>query len=103
MLKTAKKHSNTVKRVVLTSSTAAVYTVFGSLPPEHIFTEADWSEIERMEQEKHWYSLSKTLAEKAAHEFVNDCEFDLAVINPTLIWCVSTLLKLFENILGDPC
>ena len=85
MLNAAKKEAS-VKRVVLTSSTAAVYTVFGKLPKEHVFTEADWSDEKMMEEKQHWYSLSKTLAEKTASDFVKDCSFDLSIMNPTLIW-----------------
>lgn len=85
MLKAAKE-AGCVKRVVLTSSTAAVYTVFGKLPKEHVFTEADRSDEAMMEEKQHWYSLSKTLAEKAATEFASECAFDLSIMNPTLIW-----------------
>lgn len=38
-----------------------------------------------------WYVLSKTLAEKAAWDFVKDKHFDMVVINPTLV--IGTILQ----------
>lgn len=72
-----------VKRVVLTSSCAAVYA--GRLHEEKVFTEDDWSDEERCIP----YEKSKLRAEKAAWELVknlpDDEKFELAVINPGFI------------------
>jgi len=69
-----------VKRVVLTSSVAAV--AFGRPPSEHVYNEEDWTVVEKSEP----YQKSKTLAERSAWEFVKSLQgshrFELAVINP---------------------
>lgn len=76
------KRAGTVKRVVLTSSMAAVTD-----EPEsaHVLTEADWNE--RSTLDRNPYYFSKTLAERAAWDFVAQEEpgFDLVVINPFLV------------------
>ena len=70
-----------VKRVVITSSLAAVA---GGHPLDdaRVFTEEDWSIIERCPP----YPKSKTLAERAAWDFVaglgGDAPMELCVINP---------------------
>jgi nucleoside-diphosphate-sugar epimerase len=55
---------NGVKRVVITSSVAAIMVTEGHVPKE-IFTEEDWSHVPSCGA----YEKSKTLAEKAAWEF----------------------------------
>jgi dihydroflavonol-4-reductase len=79
-LKFAKK--NNVKKVVLTSSFAAVGDTFDGTVS---FDESHWSDTtnDRMSN----YSISKTLAEKAAWDYVkdNDVDFKLSVINPTAV------------------
>ena len=70
-----------VRRVVLTSSLAAVSS---GHPPDdsRVFTEDDWSIVERCPP----YPKSKTLAERAAWDFVarleGDAPMELSVINP---------------------
>jgi nucleoside-diphosphate-sugar epimerase len=76
--------AGTVKRVVMTSSVAAV--AFGhSDGGNAVRTEADWSKVENCEA----YQKSKTLAERAAWDFVaklpSDRRFELAVINPGFV------------------
>ena len=76
--------AGTVKRVVMTSSVAAV--AFGHSDGNHaVRTEADWSQVENCEA----YQKSKTLAERAAWDFVrglpSDRRFELAVINPGFV------------------
>jgi nucleoside-diphosphate-sugar epimerase len=70
-----------VKRVVLTSSLAAV-SVGHPVDNARVFTEDDWSIIERCPP----YPKSKTLAERAAWDFVasleGDASMELSVINP---------------------
>jgi len=74
---------------------AAVGFNGGRLPPDHEYTEEDWSIEESMRERKLWYPLSKTLAEREAwdlHSRANSSEadpegkFSLAVINPTSVW-----------------
>lgn len=77
-----------VKRVVLTSSTAAV---LGSpqTDPSHVWTEKDWSEPELLRLRKAWFPLAKTKAERAAWQYMSVTkptpQFDLVVINPTMM------------------
>ncbi len=76
--------SGTVKRVVLTSSVAAIAFGHGN-DSAKVRTEEDWSNPDRCEA----YQKSKTLAERAAWEFVNDLapgkRLELAVINPGFV------------------
>ncbi len=72
-----------VKRVVLTSSFAAVgYSIN---PKDHIFTEADWTDIEVPLPA---YIKSKTVAEKSAWDFMKKQggAMELTVINPVGIF-----------------
>ena len=73
-----------VRRVVQVSSNAAISA--GHSGENKIFTEADWSDVEKNIGA---YSKSKTLAERAAWDFINGAEnlnkMELAVINPPLI------------------
>ena len=79
-LQFAKKHK--VKKVVLTSSVAAI---FESDNDKEYFDETDWSDPEY--EKINPYAKSKTLAEKAAWEFVkqNKNPFELTVINPYIV------------------
>jgi len=94
ILKSALKHGNNLKRLILTSSGVAVLEVT-TVP--RVFNESNWNEaaVEAVKTKGSAagpfviYCASKTLAEKAAWEFVgthkSEISWDLAVINPTLI------------------
>jgi len=94
ILKSALKHGNALKRLVLTSSAVAVLEVT-TVP--RVFTESNWNEaaVEAVKTKGSAagpfmiYCASKTLAEKAAWEFVaahsSEIPWDLAVVNPSLI------------------
>ncbi|MGI1664063.1 SDR family oxidoreductase [Palleronia sp. KMU-117] len=73
-----------VRRVVLTSSAVAVIT---AVRPSNgrAYTEADWSDASSPAATP--YAKSKTLAERAAWDFVRDSggSIDLTCINPTLV------------------
>ncbi|TPX33579.1 hypothetical protein SmJEL517_g03563 [Synchytrium microbalum] len=76
-----------VKRVVVTSSFAAVVDVVNK-PANHEYTEADWNESSKPEDAGMLgYRASKTLAERAAWKFVEDNQpkFDIVTINPPLV------------------
>ena len=79
-MKFAKKHN--VKKVVLTSSVAAI---FETMETKSYFDETDWSDPDNPAISH--YSKSKTLAEKAAWDYVEteNHPFALAVINPALV------------------
>jgi nucleoside-diphosphate-sugar epimerase len=77
-----------VRRVVLTSSTAAM--MGGSSPADASVgwnVDTDWSDEEVLRSRKSFYPLSKLLAERAAWAFVaaEKPSFDLVVLNPTLV------------------
>ena len=75
-----------VKRVVLTSSCAAIYTDANEVyqTPNGMFTEDIWNITASLNYQP--YSFSKTLAEKKAWE-INEKqkEWDLVTINPSLV------------------
>eukprot|EP00470_Lotharella_oceanica_P015775 CAMPEP_0170178984 /NCGR_PEP_ID=MMETSP0040_2-20121228/15772_1 /TAXON_ID=641309 /ORGANISM="Lotharella oceanica, Strain CCMP622" /LENGTH=329 /DNA_ID=CAMNT_0010422737 /DNA_START=84 /DNA_END=1070 /DNA_ORIENTATION=+ len=76
-----------VKKVVLTASTASVYAHYNpDMDPTHVWTEKDWSDLKQMRKAKAWYPISKTEAELRAWEMSKEAKWDLAVMNPTLIW-----------------
>ncbi|HTF31912.1 MAG TPA: aldehyde reductase, partial [Flavitalea sp.] len=87
VLKAAQKAG--VKRVVLTSSFAAIgYSID---PKDHIFTEEDWTDENAPLRP---YIKSKTVAEKAAWEFLKNHggDLELTVVNP---------VGIFGPIIGD--
>ncbi|WP_067819662.1 SDR family oxidoreductase [Nocardia inohanensis] len=76
VLRAAAAHG--IERVVLTSSIAAVRVGH----EDRVATEADWSELAACDA----YEKSKTLAERAAWDFVTEHpELELAVMNPGMI------------------
>lgn len=79
-----------VKRVVVTSSVAAV--AFGHPPRDEPFTEEDWTVADA--EGIPAYIKSKTLAERAAWEFMEEegGAMEMAVVNPVLV---------FGPVLGD--
>ena len=78
------RDSKSVKRVVLTSSIAAISGGFEN-GKEKAYTEEDWPNADDLSP----YAKSKLLAEKAAWQFVNDLpaneKFELCVMNPVMI------------------
>ena len=80
-----------MKRVVITSSFAAIVNPPKGLWPEHTYSEADWSPLDNvkaaLENQATGYRGSKTMAEKAAWEFVETerPNFDIATMNPPLV------------------
>lgn len=77
-------HAAHIKRVVQVSSNAAVSA--GHASENRIFTEADWSIVENKIGA---YSKSKTLAERAAWEWINSSEnknkMEMVAINPPFV------------------
>jgi len=75
-----------VKRVVVTSSCAAIYGDNADLDktPDGVFTEEIWNTSSSVEHQA--YSYSKTLAEREAWEINQKQDrWDLVTINPTLV------------------
>jgi nucleoside-diphosphate-sugar epimerase len=76
----------TVKRIVLTSSVAAIYTdaIECQNAPGGQLTEDIWNETASLDYQP--YSFSKTLAEKKAWELAHkQTQWDLVTINPSLV------------------
>ena len=73
-----------VKRVVITSSVGAI--AYGHPPRAEPFDEADWTNLDGMEAQP--YIKSKTLAERAAWDFVarEGGGLELSVVNPAAIF-----------------
>lgn len=88
ILEAIKAHAPTVKRVVVTSSFAAI--VDPKKPLTYTYTEKDWdpvTEDEALESPLSAYRASKTFAEKAAWDFVEKerPNFQLTTCNPPLV------------------
>ncbi|KIW04941.1 uncharacterized protein PV09_04106 [Verruconis gallopava] len=92
ILKAAQKHNPNVKRVVITSSFAAVVDFSSGLNPGKTYTEADWNPMTREEAKAAGavaaYLVSKVLAEKAAFEFVEKEKpnFTVATLCPPMVY-----------------
>jgi dihydroflavonol-4-reductase len=72
-----------VRRVVMTSSVAAI--AYGHGTGRHLFTERDWTRLEAPNLSP--YVQSKTLAERAAREWVarEGAGLELCTVNPALV------------------
>lgn len=89
----AAKASGTVKRVVVTSSAAAIS--YGTpYVSGKVYTEADWSDPDGKGSYISPYAKSKTLAEKAAWDFIEreGGDLELTVVNPHAIYGPPLLL-----------
>jgi len=91
ILKAIKAHAPTVKRVVITSSFAAIINPSKGLWPGHTYSESDWNPLtqeEAVQNNSNGYRASKTFAEKAAWEFIEKEKpnFTLGTINPPLVF-----------------
>lgn len=93
ILQAIAKHAPSVKRVVITSSFAAIIDAAKATDPSATFTEKSWNPvtIEAIHENPGTaYRASKTLAEKAAWDFINSAanaaKFDLVTVNPPLVF-----------------
>lgn len=78
------KKSNSVRRVVLTSSSATV-RFREDIKPGELLDESCWTSLELCHKIKMWYALAKVLAEQAAWEFAEKNNLDLVVVLPSFI------------------
>ncbi|GLT38961.1 hypothetical protein SLA2020_131740 [Shorea laevis] len=74
-----------IKRVVVTSSMAAVLFNGKPLTPDVVVDETWYSDSAFCDHSKLWYMLSKTLAEEAAWKFAKENRLDLVTINPGVV------------------
>ncbi|KAH0542794.1 hypothetical protein FGG08_002842 [Glutinoglossum americanum] len=92
ILKSTKSFAPEVKRVIITSSFAAV--IDASVPEDagKIYTSEDWNPVswdEALTLDKAWaYRASKKFAEKAAWDFLRNEKphFDLVTFNPPMVY-----------------
>ncbi|GMH07644.1 hypothetical protein Nepgr_009484 [Nepenthes gracilis] len=74
----------TLRRVILTSSMAAMVYNSRRQIPGVVVDETWFSDEEFMENSKLWYPLSKTWAENAAWKFVREKGIDMVVMHPAV-------------------
>ncbi|XP_068658727.1 phenylacetaldehyde reductase-like [Aristolochia californica] len=74
--------ASSVKRVVVTSSLAAVQFTGRPLTPDVVVDETWFSDPELCRSMKAWYLLAKTLAEEAAWKFAKEKGLDMVTVNP---------------------
>ncbi|KAK8593817.1 hypothetical protein V6N13_042613 [Hibiscus sabdariffa] len=73
-----------IRRVIITSSLAAVVLAGKPLADDVVVDETWFSDPVICEKFKQWYMLSKTLAEKAAREFSEKNGVDMVTIHPPI-------------------
>ncbi|KAB1224978.1 Tetraketide alpha-pyrone reductase 1 [Morella rubra] len=73
---------SSVKRVVVTSSMAAVAYSGRTIASDVVIDETWFSDPAICEKSKLWYMLSKTLAEEAAWKFAKENGIDMVTMNP---------------------
>lgn len=93
ILEAVAAHAPQVKRVVITSSFAAIVDPLQGARPGYTYTEADWNPTTYDDAVKTSdgavaYCASKTLAEKAAWEFVEAKKpgFTVSTVNPPMVY-----------------
>ncbi|KAH8879158.1 NAD(P)-binding protein [Thozetella sp. PMI_491] len=92
VLKAAKANNPSVKRIVITSSFAAVLDFSTGTRPGYIYTEKDWNPMTTEEAKKAGpaaaYLVSKTIAERAAFDFVEKEKpnFTISTLTPPMVF-----------------
>nr|AFK47262.1 unknown [Medicago truncatula] len=77
--------SPSLKRVVLTSSIAAVAYNGKPRTPDVVVGETWFTDADFCAKSNLWYVVSKTLAEEAAWKFVKENNIDMVTINPAMV------------------
>ncbi|KAE8682505.1 Cinnamoyl-CoA reductase 1 [Hibiscus syriacus] len=78
-------NTSSVKRVILTSSIAAVTYTGKPRTPDVVVDESWFTDPEYCKSLKLWYVVSKTIAEESAWTFAKEKGLDLVVINPAMV------------------
>ncbi|KAK3683447.1 hypothetical protein B0T22DRAFT_247453 [Podospora appendiculata] len=94
ILRAIARSAPSVRRVVVTSSFAAIVNEAKVSDPNTTFSEASWNPVTLADIHKSQstaYRASKTLAERAAWDFVadsssNGAKFDLVTVNPPMVF-----------------
>ncbi|XP_019151202.1 PREDICTED: cinnamoyl-CoA reductase 1-like [Ipomoea nil] len=74
-----------VKRVVVTSSTASIFAKRNPLTPTDVVDETWFSDKEFAEEAKQWYVLSKILAEEEAWKYAGENGIDMVLLHPCVV------------------
>ncbi|KAF8732755.1 hypothetical protein HU200_015091 [Digitaria exilis] len=74
-----------IRKVIVTSSNAAVAYNEKPKTPEVIVDETWFSDPQFCEKNQQWYILSKTLAEEAVWKFSRDNGIEIVTINPAMV------------------
>ncbi|MQL73213.1 hypothetical protein Taro_005548 [Colocasia esculenta] len=74
-----------VRRVVMVSSTGAVYVKPGWPEEDKIIDEEWWTDKEFCKQTENWYCFSKTIAEEKGLDYARESGLDLVRVCPCLI------------------
>ncbi|CAI0455039.1 unnamed protein product [Linum tenue] len=77
--------SATVKRVIVTSSAAALFFTGKPMNQDSVVDETWFSDPMICQERKLWYQLGKTLAEIAGRDFANENGIELVTIHPGLV------------------
>nr|GMC86440.1 cinnamoyl-CoA reductase 1-like [Ipomoea batatas] len=80
-----------VKRVVVTSSTASILIKENPISPDDVVDETWFSDKEYVEENKQWYILSKILAEEAAWKYAKEKGIDMVTLHPC--WVIGPMLQ----------
>jgi nucleoside-diphosphate-sugar epimerase len=88
ILRAAQRHAPQIRRVIITSSIAAIHNVWD---PSCVLTEASWNpnDLKNIHDSAGMaYCVAKTLAERAAWDFIakENPNFDLTTINPPWVF-----------------
>ncbi|KAI7742779.1 hypothetical protein M8C21_018511 [Ambrosia artemisiifolia] len=100
--------ASSVKRVVVTSSMAAVAYNARPRNPDVVVDETWFSDPDLCKESKAWYVLSKTLAEEAAWKFTKEKGIDMVTINPAMVIgpllqpTLNTSAEAIANLLNGP-
>lgn len=102
------KNAPQVKKVVITSSYAAVCASHMEIDPNCLITEQSWNDITREEAQKDpvsGYRGSKTFAEKAAWEFMEskNPSFSLTSVNPGFVFGPQAFTSAVKDELNTSC
>ncbi|GMI78920.1 hypothetical protein like AT5G19440 [Hibiscus trionum] len=95
-----------IRRVIITSSLAAVMLTGKHLADDVVVDETWFSDPVVCEKSKQWYMLSKTLAEKAARDFSEENGIDMVTIHPSMVSgpplqsTVNTSLDMIVKLIG---
>ncbi|XP_020100228.1 cinnamoyl-CoA reductase 1-like [Ananas comosus] len=77
--------ASSIRRVVVTSSMAAVMYNERPRTPEVVVDETWFSDAQFAEKSESWYVLSKALAEEAAWKVAKENSIDMVTINPAMV------------------